>query len=1492
MRPDSPAPAPSAEGNGFPIVGVGASAGGLEAFTQLLAHLPNDLGMAYVFVQHLDPNRESLLQEILARATSMPVLEALNGMKVEPNSVYLMPAKHGIELADGTLTLVPRIDSGRMDMPIDRFFISLAEKYKRQAIGVVLSGTLSDGALGLRAIKAEGGVTFAQEESSAKFYDMPRAAIAMSSVDFVSPPEGIARELARMSKHPYVSPEPPEFEDGAVARDEVVRNRILAMVFSATGVDFAHYRQTTVRRRIERRMAVTRVDSFAKYAEVLRERPEELNALYEDLLITVTHFFRDPEVFQMLKAVVCPRLLKERSLDSPVRIWVPGCSTGEEVYSLAITLLEAAAEAGVNPPIQLFATDVNETAIERARTGVYLENHIVEVTPERRRRFFVKVDGGYQISKVVRELCIFARQNVTADPPFSNIDLISCRNLLIYLEPVLQKRVIPMFHYALKPDGFLMLGTAEAIGSFGDLFVPLDRHHRIFAKRSGSVRPPVDFLRPSRDTVVSDRPAGPPAVLMSGPLLDPMKEADRLVLGRYGPAGVLINDAFEVLQFRGRTSPYLEAPPGAPGFNLLKMAREGLLVELRSAVLKARKSGTRVRREDVHMRRDGTSGRVNLEVIPIHDPTTKARYYLVLFEEAGEKPAPGVRLPVGKSRRLARSRQDEAVVQLERELMATKEYLQSIIEQQESSNEELKSANEEILSSNEELQSTNEELETAKEELQSTNEELTTVNEELANRNMELSAANDDLWNFSTGINLPVLMVDTEGRIRRFTPQAETLLNLIPTDIGRSIGDIKPRLKDVDLQLFVREVISTATRRELEVQDEEGCWHQLRVRPYRTSENRIEGAIVALVDIDPLKRSLEQVNRARDYSEALVETVREALLVVDQDLRIKTANRSFYRLFQRAPLQTEGKLLLELPDWVPHGDRLRELLLSALTERDGLDDFEIQLDLASLGRRNLCFSGRRIQLSNEPRPLILLAIEDITDRAEAERHLKQSEARYRTLFQTAREGIWILDARSEFILEVNEHLTKLFGYEPEELVGKRPWELDVYDDNEAARVRFRELRRRGSSFDPQLRMKTKAGQTIHIEAVSNVYQVDESRVIQCNMRDISDRTRLQEDLRQVQKLESIGRLAGGVAHDFNNILNIISAHASLLDRNKKQDPSRQSESLDAIEKAVRRGSGVVRQLLTFARKSEISFEQVHVNTIVEEVAKMLGETFPKSVEIQLDLDTDVPAIHGDPNQLHQAILNLCVNARDAMPNGGVLQMDTRLTPGGELQGRLPDALTTTYVSIVVSDGGTGMSEGIRERVFEPFFTTKAPGSGEGLGLAVVYGVVNSHNGLIELDTTEGEGTTFRLHFPIGSSRPRERDEPAEDSTGQGGGTEMVLLVEDEESLLQALRALLESEGYVVLTAGDGMEAVRLHEENMGRVAAVVVDLGLPKLGGWEAYLKMRERDPDLRCIVASGNLDSKRRAEIHRGGARASLRKPYEAEEVLRTVRRVLDAPN
>ncbi|MCE9612026.1 MAG: PAS domain-containing protein [Chthoniobacter sp.] len=951
-RPRQPVPCP--------IVGIGASAGGLEAFTQLLAALPAHTGLALVLVQHLDPAHASRLTELLARATRRPVHEICEGMSVEPDHVYVIPPNSDLSILHGRLSLTPRTKARGLHLPVDTFFRALAADQQRHAIGVILSGTASDGTEGLRAIKAAGGLTFAQEEKSAQHDGMPRSAIAAGVVDRVLPPEGIARELARVGRHPYVV-QSAAAEDPLPDSGDDMR-KIFILLRAASGVDFSFYKPTTLKRRIARRMTLQKVDSLAHYVRFLRQTPGEVAALFDDMLINVTSFFREPDTFTALQKDVFPRLLADRSPETPLRVWVPGCSTGEEAYSLAIALLEFLGESSTPVPVQIFASDVSEPAIEKARAGLYPPDIAADVSPARLRRFFTPHSGGYQIRKAVRDLCVFARQDVVKDPPFSRLDLVSCRNLLIYFGPVLQKRVIPTFHYALRPGGFLLLGNSETTGDFADLFALADHHHKIYARKPATRRLPLELPFTHQPEQIADASHALPVAHATG--FDFQKEADRIVLGRYTPAGVIVNKRLDVLQFRGRTGPYLEPSPGAASLNLLKMAREGLLVELRAALTEARRRHAPAVRRGVQVKAEDGFREVSVEVIPLPaTPDDPADCYLVLFAEsppAATKP----QQPPGKT---ARAR-DKVVEQLQQELLATKEYLQSVLGEHERGHEELQSANEEILSSNEELQSTNEEMETAKEELQSTNEELTTVNDELQTRNAELSQANGDLVNLLNSVQVPIVILGGDLRIRRFTPLAERVLNLIPGDVGRPLSDLRPSLRGPDLEKLIVGVMDSLVPQEVEVQDRAGRAQLLRIRPYQTLENKIDGVILTLVDI--------RGTVAQELASAIVDTVRQPLLVLDGELRVQVANAAFYTLFRVRPEDTEQRLIYMLGRTQWDIPQLRRLLEEILPQGAPVEGFVVDAEFPGVGWKKLVLNACRLVGGSTDEPRILLAIEE------------------------------------------------------------------------------------------------------------------------------------------------------------------------------------------------------------------------------------------------------------------------------------------------------------------------------------------------------------------------------------------------------------------------------------------------------------------------------------------------------------------------------------
>jgi two-component system, chemotaxis family, CheB/CheR fusion protein len=1000
----------------FSVVGIGASAGGLEAFRELLSHLPIDTGMAFVFIQHLGANQKSLLSEILARETAMPVVEVRDGMAVAPNHVYVIPPNTKMTIVGGMLKLAPREQDWQMVKPVDTFFLSLAGDRGNKAIAVVLSGGDGDGSRGLEAVKEAGGITFAQCEGSAKVSSMPNTAVATGQVDFILPPQEIAEELAKISRHPYIKyPAQPKVVE-ALLEGGTALQEIFALLRKLTGVDFTLYKHTTLKRRILRRMVLYRLESMDEYVRYLREHPVEVQALYNDILINVTSFFRDPIAFEILKSSVFSTIA-DKTYEVPIRIWVAGCSTGEEAYSIAICLLEFLDNRQIKPLIQIYATDISDWAIDRARAGIYKQSVVVnDVSPERLERFFIPVEGGYQISKSVRELCVFAKQNICSDPPFSNLDLISCRNVLIYLGAALQKKILPTFHYGLKPTGFLILGSSETTGESSELFTLIDKKYKVYARKLAPARLTVDLVPRNYGSEITSPTAKSTNVTWSD--LDIQQEADRIVLDRYAPVGVTIDSDLEILHFRGQTSLYLEPAPGRASHNLLKMAKESLKLELRTAIHQARQRKLPVRKEGLQIKEGGQTRQVSLEVIPLTARGAAESYFLVLFVETA---AVTISQSTTNNKPQSLSGTDNKqreIVRLTQELANTKEYLRSLVEEQENVNQDLRAANEEILSSNEEYQSSNEELETAKEEIQASNEELNTINDELKRRNHELTQVSSDLQNTIGSTNIPILMLDRDLRIRRFTPSAQTILHLIPTDIGRPLSDISSTLNLPDLEAMILGVMNTLKSHEQEVQDRQGHWYDLRIRPYRTIDNKIDGAMMILVDIDILKRGMEQLQSARNYAQAIVETVREPLIVLDGNLRVFTANQSFYRTFKAAISETEQHSIFELGNGQWNIPQLRQLLVEVLPQNLQIEDFEVEQDFEQIGHKTMLLNARTMTQS-EGSISILLAIEDITDRKRLEAELKYTIAQEQSARSAAESAN---HAKDDFLSMVSHEL--------------------------------------------------------------------------------------------------------------------------------------------------------------------------------------------------------------------------------------------------------------------------------------------------------------------------------------------------------------------------------------------------------------------------------------------------------------------------------------
>jgi two-component system CheB/CheR fusion protein len=847
-----PPPADDARSAGrstFPIVGIGASAGGLEALELFLQKVPEDSGMAFVIVQHLDPTHKGIMAQLLQRATALKVFQVKDRTRVQPNCVYVIPPNKDMSILHGVLHLLDPVAPRGLRLPIDFFFRSLADDAEERSIGVLLSGMGTDGTLGLKNIKGKAGVVFVQDPASAKFDGMPRSAVEAGLADVVAPVEALPGKIIAYLHHaPLMARSGLADEDqGHSALEKVV---ILLRV--QTGHDFSFYKKSTVYRRIERRMGIHQIDRIATYVRLLQENSQELELLFKELLIGVTSFFRDPEAWEQLKAQVIPALLKDRPSSQALRVWIPGCATGEEAYSLAIIFREALEQLkpARKHTLQIFATDLDRDAIEKARAGVFPANIAADVSAERLSRFFVQVERGYQVCKPVRETVIFAPQNVTMDPPFTKLDLVSCRNLLIYLMPELQKKLLPLFHFSLNPGGFLFLGSAETIGGFTDLFALLEGKARLFRRlESGLQAEPVAF-RASFTPAQMEAP--PPKALKAPANLE--SQAEQLLLQRYSPAAVLVNDKGDILFISGRTGKYLEPAAGKVNWNIFAMAREGLRYELPGAFQKALHQKGAVYLRNVVVRTNGGKQAVDVTVQRLDEPEALRGMLMIVFADVATPPE--TKGPA-KGPRASTAR----VAALERDLEQARHELQTTREEMQTSQEEAKSANEELQSTNEELQSTNEELTTSKEEMQSMNEELQTLNAELQHKVSDLSQLNNDLKNLLESTEIATVFLDSVLRVRLFTAGSNRIFKLIQGDVGRPVTDIASELVYSELADDAREVLRTLVIHEQPVAARDGCWFMVRIMPYRTLENMIDGVVITFTDISASK-TLEEKLRA------------------------------------------------------------------------------------------------------------------------------------------------------------------------------------------------------------------------------------------------------------------------------------------------------------------------------------------------------------------------------------------------------------------------------------------------------------------------------------------------------------------------------------------------------------------------------------------------------------------------------------------------------
>lgn len=1338
--------------NTFPVIAIGASAGGLEAMMELLKYLPANTGMAFIYVQHLSPDHKSLLTEILSKKTQMKVQEIDDMDLIQPDNVFVIPYNKGIEVTDGHIKLIPRSESSTA-ISIDILFSSLAAAQKERVIGIILSGSASDGTLGMKAIKQEGGLTFAQDDT-AKFKSMPHSAIAAGAVDFILSPKEIALEIGRLSKHPLIKTVGVKNgEEDLIENSDPDLKTILNQLHKDTGVDFSVYKMNTIKRRIIRRMLLYKMTILKEYAKLLSQKKEEIDILYQDLLINVTSFFRDTDTHKYLKETLFPKLLKRKKTGESLRIWVPACATGEEAYSIAMMLLEIQESKATDIPVQIFATDLSEQAISKARLGIYTKHDLESVSPKRIQRFFTKDNGSFHVNKAVRDMCVFAPHNILRDPPFSRLDFISCRNLFIYFDNPAQKKAVNTFHYALNEDGFLMLGKSENISHSANLFTGFNKKYKIFSRKANSGTRTLPALLPryaqqtstANNITVTNKTKTKRTSIAIGALnhnrLD--NAIDAVLVSEFMPASVVINYQMEIVQFRGITDLFLTHPKGKATFNILKMARPEIAFELRNTISKVIKTKQRIRKSGIEMNpaKSGTAVRIiSLEVVPLEIESDEP-LLLILFTEQEQTEIYLQQVKGGKNTSIAiGAAKDRRIKKLEEELAAAHADALAIAKEQEESTEELQSANEEVVSSNEEFQTLNEELETSKEEIESANEELTTTNQELQTRN-------------------------------------------------------------------------------------------------------------------------DLLNEAYDYSEALFATIHEPMLVLDKNLRVKSANKTFYKTFNVKEEDTEGILLYDLGNRQWNIPSLRELLEDLLPKKTHFHDFEITHTFPLIGEKTMLLNARRIVQKTSHEELILLAISDVTEQTTARRKIEESDKRYNMMlmnspftFAVLKGKDLIIDLANDQIKEVwgrgndiegkslleimpelknSTYLDKLdevratgipfhgievqspknmhghikeeyffnFVFQPyletdqtisgitiigndvteqviaknknletqamhakelEEKVQQRTKELNeannlLQKENEEKEKKSAELFIANKELAFQSEEKEKRAAELIIANTKLVFESGEKEKRSAELVIANKELAFQNDEKENRAAELI--LANKEleaftyvsSHDLQEPLRKIRTIAGRILEKENQNLSDSGKNyFHMMQNAAERMQTLIQDLLAFSHLSmaDRKFETTDLNIIIEEVKRELKDVIAeKNAVIEVKEICDVKVI---PFQFHQLMLNLISNSlKYSNPKIPPRIKISSLHVAYSKINVVNLAPHKDYCHISISDNGIGFEKQFSEKIFEVFqkLHGKAEYAGTGIGLAIVKKIVDNHKGIVTAASSLNNGATFDIYIP-------------------------------------------------------------------------------------------------------------------------------------------------
>jgi two-component system, chemotaxis family, CheB/CheR fusion protein len=1416
------------------IVGVGASAGGLESLEKLFASLPGDLGMAFVIVQHLSPNHKSLMTELLSRHSAMPVQKAEDGVVVHANNVYLLPPRKEIIIRGGRLVLTDKDPEQALTLPIDRFFRSLAQDVRDRAVAIVLSGSGSDGSRGIVEVKRAGGLVLAESAETANFDGMPLSARATGAVDHVCSPQAMARLLTALA----TDSEPPE-ELLPESQIPSAMDMILGLLRDAYGIDFSDYRPSTVMRRLERRIALRGHTSLDSYAEELQGDGSELGALYHDLLIGVTQFFRDPDAFAVIERAVMPLLLQHNEPGSEIRMWIAGCATGEEAYSLAMILFEQLTAARRPVVAKIIATDVDRRSLDFASAGIYDQERLRNVSPERLARFFVKRTDGYQVSKELRQLIVFAPHNVVRDAPFTRMHLISCRNLLIYFEPHAQKAVLSLFHFGLAPNGVLMLGASESTGGLAEEFSSIDDHWKIYRKRRDvrllhQLRLPLSRM-PGR---VHELKAPPPDTHL-------MPTYDRL-LDRYMPPSLLVDESRTLLDTFAGAERYLRLKGRRPSRSLLDMLEPETRPVIAGAIARALKESGTVRYTGVRLH-DGTSTETaTLTAEAIVHRHSNYRHVLITI-----LPTP----PEGSEARGEaggeRDRRDEIDLSharaegheaLEDELAYTRETLQATIEELETSNEELQATNEELIASNEELQSTNEEL-------HSVNEELYTVNAELQKKIEELRELNNDMQHLIEGSDIGTLFLDRELRIRRYTPRIADVFRILPQDIGRRIDDFSHNIERSSLMDDMEHVLQGGVGMEDEVRDGAGTPFFLRILPYRPGEHvrdaddvetkpEAEGVVLTLTDISMLSRA-----RSRLASlSAIVESSDDAIIGIALDGEIRSWNPGARRLYGYAAEEAVGRNILTLcPTEEVEGMR-------AALETIRLGRSVEQLHAPRLHRDGfLLVASATASPVLDPRGEVeggAVIARDVSALWRAQRDAQERQELVRLLLDSTAEAIYGLDlnGRCSFC---NRACATLLGYDdPRELIGEDMHALHHYLHPDGTPYPAHECPiqttvRQGASVHRSDEVFVRSdGSTFSVEYRSHpLWRSGEIIGSVVTFLDITERRRAEEEMQAASQRRE--QFLAMLSHELRNPLAAVLNATSLLRIREGEESGQSVRARRVVERQTRHMARLLDDLLDVSRITSGKFQlREQVCNLQDAIVGAIESIAPQLAEHHIELHRDLPAepvvLHGDPVRLQQVVANLLSNAvRHSDPGGRV-----------ELVVRREEA----EVWLALRDHGTGIQPELLPQIFELFVQSDQhldrSRGGLGVGLTLVKRIVELHRGTVEARSDgHGQGSEFVVRLPLADGGAPQRPE-APDATGTK--RRRIVLVEDQADAREMLSLLLSAKGHDVVEAVDGPTAI----EQIARVRpdAALVDIGLPTMSGYDVARRIRQ-DPSLDSVV-------------------------------------------